>query len=101
VPARSAFERADPAHQDPRTQFYIAYSYYRQGWGRLYQDDELFGHGLEAVDRAIALAPGGRLVVDDSNLQMKSADELKAELEAGMRQELSDLNPVRAFGRRK
>src|SRR5574341_2610012 len=52
VPARSAFERADPAHRDARTQFYIAYSYYRQGWGRLYQDDVLFGKGLEAVDRA-------------------------------------------------
>src|SRR4029453_6037711 len=37
--ARLAFERADPAHQDSRTQFYIAYSYYRQGWGRVYSDD--------------------------------------------------------------
>src|SRR5690349_9726456 len=27
--ARMAFERADPAHRDARTQFYIAYSYYR------------------------------------------------------------------------
>src|SRR5437870_4159637 len=32
--ARLAFERADPARQDPKTQFYVAYSYYRQGWGR-------------------------------------------------------------------
>ncbi len=31
--ARAAFERADPAQRDPVTQFYIAYSYYRQGWG--------------------------------------------------------------------
>src|SRR4051812_29036446 len=30
--ARLAFDRADPAHQDSHTQFYIAYSYYRQGW---------------------------------------------------------------------
>src|SRR5688500_18966062 len=29
--ARSAFERADPARLDARTQFYIAYSYYREG----------------------------------------------------------------------
>ena len=101
VPARSAFERADPAHRDARTQFYIAYSYYRQGWGRLYQDDVLFGHGLEAVDRAIALAPGGRLIVEDPDLQMKSADELRAELEAGTQRDMSDLNPVRAFRPRK
>jgi hypothetical protein len=101
VPARSAFERADPASRDARTQFYIAYSYYRQGWGWLYQDDQLFGLGLEAVDRAIALAPGGRLIVDDPDLQMKSADELRAELMAGTERDLSDLNPVRALGRRK
>jgi hypothetical protein len=37
--ARAAFDRADPAHQDARTQFYIAYSYYREGWGRVYNDD--------------------------------------------------------------
>lgn len=101
VPARSAFERADPAHSDARTQFYVAYSYYRQGWGRLYQDDVLFGKGLETVDRAIALAPGGRLIVEDPDLQMKSADELRAELEAGTQRDLSDLNPVRAFTQRK
>ena len=92
VPARSTFERADPAHRDARTQFYIAYSYYRQGWGRLYQDDVRFGK---------ALAPGGRLVVEDPDLQMKSADELRAELEAGMKRDMSDLNPVRAFQQRK
>src|SRR6188472_1844110 len=54
--ARAAFERADPAHRDARTQFYIPYSYYRQGWGRVYDDDELFRKGIEAVDRAMLLA---------------------------------------------
>jgi hypothetical protein len=99
--ARGALERADPAEQDARTQFYIAYSYYRQGWGRLYQDDALFARGLERVTKAIALAPNGRLVVDDAELQMRSADELKAELEAGLRTDVSDLNPLRVFGHRK
>src|SRR5438067_9193242 len=37
--SRAAFERADPARQDPRTQFYVAYGFYRQGWGRVYKDD--------------------------------------------------------------
>jgi hypothetical protein len=101
VEARMAFERADPAHRDALTQFYIAYSFYRQGWGRTYNDDLLFKQGLEAVDRAIALAPDHRLVVADETLGMRSADELKVELERGIRRDLSDLNPLRLFERRK
>jgi hypothetical protein len=99
--ARAAFARADPAQRDARTQFYIAYSYYRQGWGRVYNDDTLFKQGLEAVDRAIALAPAHRLVVDDPDLGMKSADELRAELERGLTRQASDLNPLRLFRPRK
>ena len=78
VEARAAFARADPAEQDSTTQFYIAYSYYREGWGRLYNSDALFTKGLAAVDKAIAVAPNGRIVVDDPNLQMHTGDELKA-----------------------
>lgn len=99
--ARAAFGRADPAGRDARTQFYIAYSYYRQGWGRVYNDDALFKEGLAAADRAIALAPGGRLVVEDDNLGMKSADELRAELQRGLTRDASDLNPLRLFDTRK
>src|SRR5437899_9978758 len=87
--ARTAFARADPAVRDARTQFYVAYSYYREGWGRLYHDDRLYAEGLRAIDRAIALAPNGRLVVDDPNLGMHTAEELKSALEAGMRFEAS------------
>src|SRR5687767_16022458 len=36
--ARDEWQRADPAQQDPTTQFYIAYSFYREGWGRVYND---------------------------------------------------------------
>ena len=43
--AQTAFARADPAGRDSLTQFYIAYSYYRQGWGRVYNDDALFKRG--------------------------------------------------------
>jgi|SRR5215813_7707193 len=101
VEARAAFNRADAAERDARTQFYIAYSFYRQGWGHLYSDDALFAQGLAAVDKAIALAPGGRLVVDDPDLQMRSADELRAELQRGMTREASDLNPLKVFRKRK
>lgn len=101
VEARAAFARADSARRDARTQFYTAYSYYRQGWGRLYSDDELFAKGVEAVDRAISVAPGGRLSVDDPNLGMRTADELRAELVRGQTNETSDLNPLRVFEKRK
>jgi hypothetical protein len=101
VEARAAFARADPAERDARTQFYIAYACYRQGWGRLYNSDQLFTQGLTAVNKAIAAAPSGRLVVDDPDLQMHSADELKAELERGIERDISDLNPLRVFRKRK
>lgn len=99
--ARAALTRADPAGRDATTQFYIAYSYYRQGWGRLYHDDRLFQEGLAAIDRAIALAPGNRLVVNDPDLKMQSADELRAELQRGLSRDASDLNPLRVFRDRK
>jgi hypothetical protein len=98
--ARAAFARADRAQRDAVTQFYIAYTYYREGWGRLYSDDALFRRGLTAVDAAIALAPNGRLVVDDPDLGMHSADELRAELQRGLTVDASDFNPVRVFGKR-
>jgi hypothetical protein len=99
--ARAAFARADSASRDARTQFYIAYSFYREGWHRTHHDDGLFRQGVAAVERAIALAPAGRLVVDDANLRMHSADELKAELERGLTTTASDLNPLRVFESRK
>ena len=101
VEARLAFERADTAQRDPITQFYIAYSYYRQGWGRVYHDDDLYALGLQAVDRALAVAPNGRIVVDDPRLAMHTGEELKAELEAGLRREMSDFNPARWLRERK
>ena len=98
--ARLAFARADPAMQDPRTQFYVAYSYYRQGWGRFSVDKDLFAHGLEAIDRAIAAAPGGRIVVDDQRLEMHSGDELKAELDSELHAS-TDFNPLTVVRRHR
>ena len=101
VEARAAFARADPAERDARTQFYIAYAYYRQGWGRVYNDDALFAKGLATVDKAIAVAPEGRLTVEDGTLQMRSADELRAELQRGLTRDASDFNPMRVLRPRK
>jgi tetratricopeptide (TPR) repeat protein len=99
--ARAAFDRADPARRDALTQFYIAYAFYREGWGRFYSDDELYRRGLEAVNRAIALAPNGRLVVEEPGQEIRTADELKAELERGLEVETSDFNPARVIRPRK
>lgn len=101
VEARAAFARADPASRDAQTQFYVAYSYYREGWHRTHRDDALYKTGLDHVERAIALAPDGRLVVNDPDLQMHSADELKAELQAGLTRDASDFNPLRLLQERK
>ena len=99
--ARDEWQRADPAQGDARTQFYIAYSFYREGWGRLYYDQQLFKQGLEAVNRAIALASTSPLTVDDPNLRMHSAAELKAELEQGTESSWSDANPLKVLRTRK
>ena len=103
VAARAAFERADPARRDALTQFFIAYAFYRQGWGRVYSDDVLFKQGLEAADRAIAVAPDGRLVLGARypEFGIRSADELRAELQAGLTRDSSDFNPMRVFRQRK
>ena len=98
--ARDEWQRADSAQSDPKTQFYIAYSYYREGWGRVYYDQALFKKGLEAVNRAIALSPGP-LTVDDDNLQLHTAAELKAELEQGTESSLGDVNPLKVLRTRK
>lgn len=99
--ARDEWTGADPAQKDPRTQFYIAYACYREGWGRVYYDDQLFKQGLEAVNRAINQAPNGSLTVDDPDLQMHTATELKAELEQGTERSWKDLNPLKLFRQRK
>ena len=99
--ARDEWQRADPAQRDARTQFYIAYAFYREGWGRLYFDQELFKQGLEAINRAIALSPATPLMIDDPDLQMHTAAELKAELEQGLEHNWSDANPLKILRRRK
>ena len=100
VEARDAFGQADPARQDPRVQFYVAYTYLRQGWGRVYADDALYEAGRATLAHARTLAPGGSIRVDDPNLGLRTAEELQAEFERGLTRELSDLNPARMFRER-
>jgi len=98
--ARDEWQRADPAQSDPKTQFYIAYAFYREGWGRVYNDQALFKLGVEAVNRAIALSPT-TLTVDDQSLQLHTAAELKAELEQGTERSWGDVNPLKVLRTRK
>jgi hypothetical protein len=99
--AREEWQQADPAQRDARTQFYIAYSFYREGWGRLYFDQALFKQGVQAVNRAIALSSANSLTIDDPDLQMHTAAELKAELEQGLERSWSDINPLKVMRTRK
>jgi hypothetical protein len=99
--ARDEWQRADPAQGDARTQFYIAYAYYREGWGRVYHDQVLFKQGVEAANRAITLASGSPLTVDDPNLLIHTAAELKTELEQGTERSWSDVNPFKVLRTRK
>jgi hypothetical protein len=41
------------------------------------------------------------VVVSDPDLQLQTADELEAELRAGLTRDWSDLNPMRVLGSRK
>lgn len=99
--ARDEWARADPARRDALTQFYTAYAFYREGWGRVYNDDALFRQGLEAVNLAVSLSPGGALTVDDPALKLQTAAELKAELEQGLERTAADFNPFKVFRERK
>lgn len=91
--ARLEWAVTDPAERDARVQFYVAYSFYREGWGRLYSDDALFRQGLAAVNRALAL--DDKLQVADAELKIKTAQELKTEFEQGLERTVSDFNPLR------
>ena len=97
--ARAAFIRADPERRDAGTQFYVAYSFYRQGWGRVYNDDSLFQFGLDAVNRVIDLDPSYRS--PDQTLSLRTPSDLKNELEEGLKITASDLNPMRLTRERK
>ena len=99
--AREEWKQADPAQGDPTTQFYIAYSFYREGWGRVYYDQNLFKQGVEAVNRANTLASNTAFTVDDPDLRMHTTAELKAELEQGTERSLSDINPLKVLRTRK
>ncbi|MDQ2747693.1 MAG: hypothetical protein M3T96_10600, partial [Acidobacteriota bacterium] len=99
VAARDSFEKADVEKRDAKTQFYIAYSFYRQGFGKFYSDDALFKRGLEQINRVIALDKNFKS--DDADLRLRTAAELKNEFEEGLKITASDFNPFKVLRERK
>lgn len=100
VAAREEFRRADPATKDARTQFYIAYAFYREGWGRIYNDDALFRKGLIQSELVTDIAAPD-FKIDDADLKIKTPAELHAEFQDGLQTSVSDLNPLKVMRERK
>jgi hypothetical protein len=98
--ARRAFARADPAQRDARTQYYIAYAFLREGWGRVYADDALYRQAETALQRAQAATSDGVVRVDDPDLALKTSDEMAEALARGLRRDASDLNPLSMLEKR-
>ncbi len=99
VLARDSFSKADPERRDAKTQYYIAYSFYRQGWGRVSSDDELFKKGLDQANFVIRLDKNFKS--SDENLKLQNPVELKDELEEGVKVTASDFNPLKVLRERK
>jgi len=99
IVARDNFERADSERRDARTQFYIAYSFYRQGFGRVLNDDALFRKGLEQTN--LIIQADKNFKSDDAGLQLKTPAELKNEFEEGLKVTGSDFNPFKVLRERK
>lgn len=99
VLARDAFAKADPERRDAKTQYYIAYSFYRQGFGRVSNDDDLFKKGLDQTNFVIGLDKNFKAA--DENLKLQNPVELKNELEEGLKVTASDFNPLKVLRERK
>ena len=92
---------ADPAQQDPTSQYYIAYSYYLLGRGRIFNDEDMFNNAIKAVDRCLDNAPNHIFEIDRSDLEIKNADSLRQKLIDGLKHTMPSLNPLNWFTRKQ
>ena len=100
--ARDFFDKADSERRDAKTQFYIAYSFYREGFRRVLSvsnDKTLFEQALEATTRSASLNPNYK--TDDADLKLKTPAELRVELQQGLEWDWNDLNPSNLVRARK
>ncbi|MEZ5307380.1 MAG: hypothetical protein R2684_09570 [Pyrinomonadaceae bacterium] len=91
--ARDRFLASDPEKRDAKVQYYIAYSLYRQGWGRISNDDELFEKALAQLETVKGIDPDYR--AEDPDLKLKRPAELEDELKEGLRVTAGDFNPFK------
>src|SRR5262249_9180990 len=61
---------ADPAQKDPTSQYYIAYSYYLLGRGRIFNDEDMFNRAIEAIDRCLDNAPNHIFEIDRGDMEI-------------------------------
>jgi len=92
---------ADPAQKDPTTQYYIAYSYYLLGRGRIFNDEDMFNNAIAAVDRCLDNSPDHIFEIDRPDLEIKNADTLRQKLLDGLKYTMPGLNPMNWFGRKQ
>ena len=94
--SRDFFNQSDPEKRDNNTQFYIAYSFYRQGFGKVYNDNNLFKQGLEQLN---LVNPNFKST--DEELKLKTPAELKNEFNEGLKVTVEDFNPLKVLRERK
>jgi hypothetical protein len=94
--SRDFFIAADVEKRDSNAQFYIAYSFYRQGFGKLYSDDKLYAQGLENLKFV-----DSNFKSNDAELTLKTSAELKNEFQQGIEKTFDDLNPLKLTRERK
>ncbi|MDH3494358.1 MAG: hypothetical protein OEM82_12460 [Acidobacteriota bacterium] len=99
IVARDRFSKSDPEKRDASVQYYIAYSFYRQGWGRFSNDDELFKAGLEQLETVNRV--DGDFRSNDPDLKLSRPVELENELKEGLRLTAGDFNPLKVIRERK
>ena len=91
------FKLADPADRDPASQYYIAYSYYILGRGRIFNDEDMFNKGVVAVNRCLDNATDHIFQMDRSDLEITNADTLRQKLVEGLKHTMPSLNPLDWF----
>jgi tetratricopeptide (TPR) repeat protein len=94
------FKLADPAQKDPASQYYVAYSYYLLGRGRIFNDEDMFNKAIEAVNRCLDNAPDHIFQLDRADLEIKNADTLRQKLVEGLKHTLPSLNPLNWFNKK-
>jgi hypothetical protein len=94
------FKLADPAERDPASQYYIAYSYYMLGRGRIFNDEDMFNKAIKAVNLCLDNAPNHIFQIDRADLEVRNADTLREKLVEGLRHTPASLNPLNWFNKK-